>query len=138
MRHNQGSLALALALALVLVACGQSGGDTTTTAAAVTTTTAAAETTTTAGETTTTAGEGDVTFDVGVTEDTISVGLLADLSGPFAPLVQDIVADVSRGLSAARSNEASAKAALLVKADHHTAQARPARPQATNTHRQLE
>jgi ABC-type branched-subunit amino acid transport system substrate-binding protein len=42
--------------------------------------------------TTTAASEGDVTFDVGVTEDTITLGLLADLSGPFAPLVTDIVA----------------------------------------------
>jgi ABC-type branched-subunit amino acid transport system substrate-binding protein len=91
MRQLRRSLAMMLALSLVLVACGDSGGDTTTTAAEATTTTAAA-TTTTAGETTTTEAEGDVTFDVGVTEDTITVGLLADLSGPFAPLVQDIVA----------------------------------------------
>ena len=90
MRKISRSLALVLALALVLVACGDSGGETTTTSAAATTT--AAETTTTAGETTTTEAEGEVTFDVGVTEDTITVGLLADLSGPFAPLVQDIVA----------------------------------------------
>ena len=89
MRQINRSLALLLALALVLVACGNSGGETTTTAGATTT---AAETTTTAGETTTTEAEGDVTFDVGVTEDTITVGLLADLSGPFAPLVLDIVA----------------------------------------------
>lgn len=88
MRQINRSLALVLALALVLVACGDSGGETTTTGAATTTT--AAATTTTAGETTTTGS--DVTFDVGVTEDTITVGLLADLSGPFAPLVQDIVA----------------------------------------------
>lgn len=91
MRRTSRTLALVMALALVLVACGDSGGEatTTTTAAAATTTTAAA-TTTTAAETTTT--EGDVLFDVGITEDTITVGLLADLSGPFAPLVQDIVA----------------------------------------------
>lgn len=34
---------------------------------------------------------GDVKFDVGVTEDTITLGLLADLTGIFAPLVTDIV-----------------------------------------------
>jgi ABC-type branched-subunit amino acid transport system substrate-binding protein len=33
----------------------------------------------------------DVEFDVGVTEDTITLGLLADLTGVFAPLVTDIV-----------------------------------------------
>lgn len=41
---------------------------------------------------TTMAPGGDIAFDVGVTEDTITVGLLADLTGIFAPLVQDIVA----------------------------------------------
>jgi ABC-type branched-subunit amino acid transport system substrate-binding protein len=98
MKLRNRSVALSLALALVLVACGGTAGETTaattTTAAAVTTTTAEEATTTTAGETTTTEAEseGDVTFDVGVTEDTITVGLLADLSGPFAPLVSDIVA----------------------------------------------
>lgn len=35
---------------------------------------------------------GDVAFDVGVTEDTITIGALADLTGIFAPLVTDIVA----------------------------------------------
>ena len=91
MRQINRTLALVLALALVLVACGDSAGDTTTTTAGDTTTTAG-ETTTTAGETTTTEGEAEITFDIGVTEDTITVGLLADLSGPFAPLVTDIVA----------------------------------------------
>ncbi len=38
------------------------------------------------------AASGDVKFDVGVTEDTITLGLLADLTGTFAPLVTDIVA----------------------------------------------
>ncbi|HSL24879.1 MAG TPA: ABC transporter substrate-binding protein [Acidimicrobiia bacterium] len=90
MRRKRGSLALTLALALVIGACGQAAEETTTTAAE-TTTTAAATTTTAGEETTTTAAGGEVTFDVGITEDTITVGLLADLTGPFSPLVQDIV-----------------------------------------------
>ena len=93
---NRGLLLL-LVLALVAVACGGTGEGTTTVAdGALTTTTVATTDDTTATtmveETTTTgAAEGDVTFDVGVTEDTITLGLLADLSGPFAPLVTDIV-----------------------------------------------
>lgn len=83
MREKRRSLALACALALVVVACG-GGGATTTTAAETTTTTAAATTTT---ETT----AAQIAFDIGVTEDTITVGLLADLTGIFSPLVQDIV-----------------------------------------------
>ncbi|HEY7564206.1 MAG TPA: ABC transporter substrate-binding protein [Acidimicrobiia bacterium] len=90
MRANKPrAVILVMILSLVLGACGGTGGETTTTAGEAPTTTAGA-TTTTAGATTTTAG--DVQFDIGVTEDTITVGLLADLSGPFAPLVQDIVA----------------------------------------------
>jgi ABC-type branched-subunit amino acid transport system substrate-binding protein len=90
MKRNQltkhrGVVAL-LVLALVAIACG---GTAATTAAPVATT--AAPTETTAAPTETTAAS-DVLFDVGVTEDIITVGLLADLSGPFAPLVQDIVA----------------------------------------------
>ncbi|HEX2420508.1 MAG TPA: ABC transporter substrate-binding protein, partial [Acidimicrobiia bacterium] len=82
-----------LVLALVVVSCGGDGGATT----AVVTTEPATETTaapteTTAAPTETTLAGGEITFDVGVTEDTITVGLLADLTGPFAPLVQDIVA----------------------------------------------
>lgn len=80
---------LVVILAMALGACGGTGGETTTTEGSVATT--AAPGTTAPAETTTTAGS-DVTFDIGVTEDTITVGLLADLSGPFAPLVQDIVA----------------------------------------------
>ncbi|MEX0699945.1 MAG: ABC transporter substrate-binding protein [Acidimicrobiia bacterium] len=83
MREKRRSLALACALALVVVACG--GGGATTTTAAQTTTTAVAATTTTE----TTAAQ--IAFDIGVTEDTITVGLLADLTGIFSPLVQDIV-----------------------------------------------
>jgi ABC-type branched-subunit amino acid transport system substrate-binding protein len=88
MKRKQGTLALGLVLVLVLAACG--GTAATTTTAGDTTTTAAV--TTTAAETTTTEVTDDVTFDIGVTEDTITVGLLADLTGIFSPLVQDIVA----------------------------------------------
>jgi ABC-type branched-subunit amino acid transport system substrate-binding protein len=95
MRKKSKWLALLLVLGLVIAACGgDEGGDTTTTAAG------GEETTTTAAPaegTTTTAGEdpgGDIATDVGVDLDagTITVGLLSDLSGPFAPLVQVIVA----------------------------------------------
>ncbi|MEA2058681.1 MAG: ABC transporter substrate-binding protein, partial [Actinomycetota bacterium] len=78
--------ALLLAFALVIAACssdGDDGDDTTTTAAA-------------AGETTTTAAAadagGEVKTDVGVDAETktITIGMLADLTGLFAPLVVDI------------------------------------------------
>ena len=98
--------ALLLAFALVIAACssdGDDGDDTTTTAAAAaettTTAAAAAETTTTAAaaaETTTTAAAadagGEVKTDVGVDAEskTITIGMLADLTGLFAPLVVDI------------------------------------------------
>jgi len=94
MRRKPQWLALLLVLGLILAACGDGGGgDTTTTAATEeepTTTAAPAE------ETTTSAAEeaaGEVATDVGVDLEagTITVGLLSDLSGPFAPLVQIIV-----------------------------------------------
>jgi ABC-type branched-subunit amino acid transport system substrate-binding protein len=85
MRERQRSLALAAVLALVIVACGGGGATTTTTAAPTTTATTAAPTTT---ETT----AASIAFDIGVDETTIHVGLLADLTGIFSPLVQDIVA----------------------------------------------
>jgi len=96
-------LALFAVLALVVAACGDAGGgDTTSPATTPDTTpdtTAATTPATTPDSTapddttdTTGAPTGDVTFDVGVTEDTITVGLIADLTGIFAPLVQDIVA----------------------------------------------
>lgn len=81
---------------LVATACSQdsggSGEDSTTTAAETTATTAAPSTT--AAEVTTTtappAAE-EVAFDgVSVTEDTINIGMLADLTGIFAGLVVDI------------------------------------------------
>jgi ABC-type branched-subunit amino acid transport system substrate-binding protein len=93
MRKTSKWLALLLVLGLVLAACGDGeGGDTTTTAGEE-------EPATTAGgedEPTTTAGEepgGEIATDVGVDLEagTITVGLLSDLSGPFAPLVQIIV-----------------------------------------------
>ncbi len=84
-------LVLATVLAMLVAACGGDTADTTTTAAAPTTT-APADTGTTAPDTTEPEAPGDVMFDVGVTEDTITVGLLADMTGIFSPLVQDIVA----------------------------------------------
>jgi ABC-type branched-subunit amino acid transport system substrate-binding protein len=95
MRKKSKWLALLLVLGLVIAACGgDEGGDTTTTAAG------GEETTTTAAPaegTTTTAGEepgGDIATDVGVDLEagTITVGLLSDLTGPFGPLVNAIVA----------------------------------------------
>ena len=94
MRRKPKWLALLLVLGLVLAACGDGdGGDTTTTAAAEEepTTTAAPE-----EEPTTTAGEeeptAEIATDVGVDLEaqTITIGLLSDLSGPFSPLVQVI------------------------------------------------
>ena len=101
MRKRYGLLVMMLVLALVAAACSSDGddgdGDTTTTAAS-----GGEETTTTAAggseETTTTAGEAESmdppTVDVGVDLEagTIQIGLLSDLSGPFAGLVSAIVA----------------------------------------------
>ncbi len=87
MRRKSKWLAILLVLGLVLAACGDGeGGETTTTAAGE------EETTTTAApseETTTTATGAEIATDVGVDLEagTITVGLLSDLSGPFAPLV---------------------------------------------------
>lgn len=93
MKERKGILALALVVALVIAACGGTAATTTTDAASPETTAEPTETTdTTAMAETTTSGAGEVTFDVGITEDTITVGMLADLTGIFAPLVQDIVA----------------------------------------------
>ncbi len=96
MRTKHRWLALLLALSMIVAACGGETADTTTTAAPDTPDTTAPapdepdEPDT--PDTTMAPDEGDVAFDVGVTEDTITVGLLADLTGIFAPLVQDIVA----------------------------------------------
>lgn len=93
MRKHRTWPALLLAIAMVVAACGGGGGgDTTTTTAAPTG--GDDTTTTTAGGTDTTAADpgGDIQTDIGVDDTTIRVGLLADLTGIFAPLVQDIVA----------------------------------------------
>jgi len=103
--------ALVLVLALIAAACSSddsddttttAAGETTTTAAATETTAAATETTAAATETTAAATEttaaadggaaGDVATDIGVdvASQTIKIGMLADLTGAFAPLVNDI------------------------------------------------
>lgn len=91
-------LAIFLVLGLVLAACGDGAGDDTTTTAADAPDTTAEPTDTTEGDTTDTTVDdgdmGDIATDVGVDLDAgvIRVGLLSDLSGLFAPLVQVIVA----------------------------------------------
>ena len=95
MKNTRHWLALLLALALIAAACGQGEDVVATTQPpaeepATTTTAAPADTpeTTMAPEDETM----DVAFDgVSVTEDTIYIGMLADLSGPFATLIKDIV-----------------------------------------------
>ena len=85
-------IALLLAFALVAAACGSDSDDTTTTTAATTTTTQASgggdDTTTT-----TTPPPTEIATDVGVDLEagTITIGLLTDLTGVFAFLVQGIV-----------------------------------------------
>lgn len=91
MRNRYKWLALVAALAMVVAACGGGTPDTTAPPATQTTTTTTAPGDTTP-PTTEPSDPGDVLFDIGVTEDTITVGLLADMTGIFAPLVQDIVA----------------------------------------------
>jgi ABC-type branched-subunit amino acid transport system substrate-binding protein len=96
-------LALVLVLALVAAACSSSDSDdtTTTVAAATDTTEAGATDTTEAGATdttvaaateTTVAADAEMKTDFGVDVDskTIKIGMLADLTGLFAPLVVDI------------------------------------------------
>ncbi len=93
---------LVLALALIAAACSSDSDDTTTTVAAsggeeTTTTTAAAsggeETTTTAAtETTEAPAEMKIDFGVDLEAGTITIGQTADLTGPFAPLVNPIMA----------------------------------------------
>lgn len=103
MRRWSRLTALLAVLAMVVAACGgdaeptettADGGQTPDTTAAPDTTTAPDDTTdTTAAPDTTMAPGGDIATDVGVDLEagTINVGLLSDLSGPFAPLVQAIV-----------------------------------------------
>jgi ABC-type branched-subunit amino acid transport system substrate-binding protein len=102
MKKRLSLLALVLALALVAAACSSGDGDSTTTAGGDTATTTAAggdtATTTAAGgdAATTTAAAGDAggemktDFGVDVDTKTIKIGMLADLTGLFAPLVVDI------------------------------------------------
>ena len=96
MKAARKLLVLLFAFALVAAACGDSG-DTTTTAEAGDTTTAAPDTTaeattTTAGETTTIAPPAEeIKTDIGVDENEIRIGLLADLTGVFRGLTVDIV-----------------------------------------------
>lgn len=101
MKAKSKWLAISLVLGLLLAACGDGGGaeDTDTTGAEATDTTAAEEPTETteAEMTDTTMGEGepaDIATDVGVDleAETITIGLLSDLTGPFGPLVTAIVA----------------------------------------------
>jgi ABC-type branched-subunit amino acid transport system substrate-binding protein len=86
MRENRKWIIALAVLAMLIAACGGTA-ETTTTAGA---------TTTTEGATTTappdTEPPADLLTDVGVDDDEIRVGLLADLTGIFSPLVQDIVA----------------------------------------------
>ncbi|MEN8238837.1 MAG: ABC transporter substrate-binding protein, partial [Actinomycetota bacterium] len=96
MRKRLSLLALVMALALVAAACSSGTDDTETTEAAATETTeaAATETTEAAATETTEAADtgGDMKTDFGVDVDsqTIKIGMLADLTGLFAPLVVDI------------------------------------------------
>jgi ABC-type branched-subunit amino acid transport system substrate-binding protein len=76
-----------IAFGLLATACGGDGDDGG--SAATGTGTETADDAGSAGEGT---AAGDVEFDIGVDEDTITLGLLADLTGVFAPLVTDIVA----------------------------------------------
>ncbi|HJR92742.1 MAG TPA: ABC transporter substrate-binding protein [Acidimicrobiia bacterium] len=96
-------VALLAVLAMVMGACGGDGGsDTTaggpdTTAETPDTTAETPDTTTppdtTGGTDTTAAPGGDIATDIGVDLEagTITIGLLSDLSGPFSPLVKEIV-----------------------------------------------
>lgn len=78
-------IASVMAVGLLATACG--GGDDGEEATG-TETPSGTETSTEGGD----GGDGgDIAFDVGVTEDTIKLGFLADLTGIFAPLVTDIV-----------------------------------------------
>ncbi len=87
MRIRNRWLTTVLAFGLVAVACGGTAATTTTAPPATT----AADTTTTTQAAETTAPVAEFLTDVGVTETEIRLGVLADLSGPFAALVTDIV-----------------------------------------------
>ncbi|MBW3619463.1 MAG: ABC transporter substrate-binding protein [Actinobacteria bacterium] len=80
-------IASVIALGLLATACGDDEPEVSDTP----TTEPADDGTEPTGTETGTAAPEDIKFDVGVTEDTITLGLLADLTGVFAPLVTDIV-----------------------------------------------
>lgn len=90
-------ITLAFVFALVAAACGGTDEGGTTTAAPVSTTAAPSTTaspgTTAAPATTTTVAPPaeEIATDIGVSEDEIRIGLLADLTGPFSGLTVDIV-----------------------------------------------
>lgn len=81
MRLRKGWPALLLALLMVIAACGDDEGAETT----------AAPATTAPPTATTEPGPPEILTDVGVDDDTIKIGLLADLTGIFSGLVVDIV-----------------------------------------------
>ena len=92
MRIKSRWLAILLTLGLVLAACSPSGDEGTETTEGSTATTQGS-TETTAGSTETTGGAMDIATDVGVDLEaqTITIGLLSDLTGPFSATVQPIV-----------------------------------------------
>ncbi len=98
-RRLRRAAAVLLGVALITSACsgddtardGTGTPDTTTTRVAAGSSTAPLDTTTTTGPTTTTGATTIVTDGVTVTDDTIYVGVLADLSGPFSGNVIDVV-----------------------------------------------
>lgn len=98
MRTKSRWLVILLVLGMIVAACGDGdAGDTTTTAGDDVTTTEGDMTTTTEGDmTSTTMGDEpmDIATDIGVDLEagTITVGLLADLTGVFSTLVTQIVA----------------------------------------------
>ena len=108
MKRMKMTIAVATAFALLAVACGGDDDDDTTatdapaaetteaaatetTEAAAPDTTEAAADTTEASETTDAEAPAEIATDIGVDDTTIKVGMLADLSGAFAPLVAEIV-----------------------------------------------
>lgn len=93
MRKMSKWLAILAVLGLILAACSPSSGDTTATTEKETPATTEAPTATTEAAPATTEASMEILTDVGVDLDagTIDIGLLSDLSGPFAGLVTPIV-----------------------------------------------
>ncbi|MEE9177222.1 MAG: ABC transporter substrate-binding protein [Acidimicrobiia bacterium] len=94
MKKKSKWIAIVLALGLVLAACGSDDTTDTTEAAAPDTTEAAAPDTTEAESPDTTEAEATILTDIGVDleAETITVGLLSDLTGVFSALVRPVVA----------------------------------------------